>query len=150
MPAVARLAATLVRLHHAWDPERFLLVEPLEDGYRAFFARMRTDPDTVLLVATRDDAVVGYVFARREPRDWNALRDACGAIHDVFVDAAERRGGVGRRLLEAVCERLAARGAPRVVLMTAAANTAAQAVFARFGFRPTMIEMTRELPLPTR
>lgn len=150
LPAVAALAAALVRLHHGWDPARFLLVEPLEAGYRSFLGRMRTDADTVLLVAVRDAVVVGYVFARLEPRDWNALRDACGAIHDVFVDAGERGTGVGQRLLEAACERLAALGAPRVVLMTASANAPAQEAFARLGFRPTMIEMTRELGDPAR
>ena len=39
---------------------------------------------------------------------------------------------------------LKARGAPMSVLSTAARNEAAQRLFARMGFRPTMIEMTRE------
>ena len=29
LPNVSRLAAALVRLHHKWDPKRFMLVEPL-------------------------------------------------------------------------------------------------------------------------
>ena len=41
---------------------------------------------------------------------------------------------------------LAARGAPRVVIQVASQNPEAQAVFGRLGFRPTMVEMTRELP----
>jgi RimJ/RimL family protein N-acetyltransferase len=47
--------------------------------------------------------------------------------------------------VEAVCTRLREMGAPRVVLMSAAPNVAAQRLFARLGFRPTMVEMTREL-----
>jgi RimJ/RimL family protein N-acetyltransferase len=39
---------------------------------------------------------------------------------------------------------LAAIGAPRVVLMAAWRNEAARRLFARLGFRPTMLEMTRE------
>lgn len=46
--------------------------------------------------------------------------------------------------MEAVLSALAAQGAPRTVLSTAARNEAAQRLFASFGFRPTMIEMTRE------
>jgi RimJ/RimL family protein N-acetyltransferase len=42
-------------------------------------------------------------------------------------------------------EALAVRGAPRVVLWTAARNEAAQRLFTEAGFRHTMIEMTREL-----
>jgi RimJ/RimL family protein N-acetyltransferase len=34
--------------------------------------------------------------------------------------------------------------APRIVLSTMVANHAAQRLFARYGFRPTMLEMTRE------
>jgi RimJ/RimL family protein N-acetyltransferase len=34
---------------------------------------------------------------------------------------------------------------PRVMLWTASQNATAQRLFARAGFRPTMIEMTREL-----
>jgi hypothetical protein len=36
-------------------------------------------------------------------------------------------------------------GAPRVMLWTAEQNDSAQRLFARLGFRRTMIEMTREL-----
>jgi RimJ/RimL family protein N-acetyltransferase len=36
-------------------------------------------------------------------------------------------------------------GAPRVVLMAAWRNESARALFARLGFRPTMVEMTREV-----
>ena len=39
VPAVSRLAAELVRLHHRLDPQRFMLVEPIEDGYKWFFSR---------------------------------------------------------------------------------------------------------------
>jgi RimJ/RimL family protein N-acetyltransferase len=45
-----------------------------------------------------------------------------------------------------MCAGLAARGAPRVVIQVASLNPDAQAVFAGLGFRPTMLEMTRELP----
>ena len=37
------------------------------------------------------------------------------------------------------------RGAPRVILWTAAPNDAARALFRRLGFRDTMIEMAKEL-----
>jgi ribosomal protein S18 acetylase RimI-like enzyme len=48
-------------------------------------------------------------------------------------------------LLDATLAALEARGAPRVVLSTAERNATAQRLFARAGFRRTMIEMTREL-----
>lgn len=148
LPAVASLAASLVRLHHAFDPDRFLCIEPLEPGYARFLAGELADDDAVILVAVArgDDRerVVGYTYGRLEPRDWNELLDACGKIHDVFVDEAARGHGVAAALVEAMVARLEAKGAPRVVLLSATPNVAAQRLFARLGFRSTMVEMTRE------
>jgi ribosomal protein S18 acetylase RimI-like enzyme len=48
-------------------------------------------------------------------------------------------------LLDATLASLGELGAPRVVLSTAQRNDSAQRLFTHAGFRPTMIEMTREL-----
>ena len=145
LPQVARLAAALVRLHHKWDPKRFMLIEPLEQGYQRFFSGQLSDGDVVLLVATRESTIVGYVYGGMEPRNWNALLDRCGAVHDIHVDESVRKQGVASKLMEAACEKLKALGAPRVVLMSAQANAEGQRLFEKLGFRRTMVEMTREL-----
>jgi ribosomal protein S18 acetylase RimI-like enzyme len=142
---LGNMAGELVRLHHALDANRFLLVEGVERGYARFFKSQLEDPDTILVVAELGGRRVGYAYARLEPRDWNLLLEACGALHDIFVVESERRSGVAARLLEDVVLRLRARGAPRLVLSTAAGNETAQRFFERHGFRRTMIEMTREL-----
>jgi ribosomal protein S18 acetylase RimI-like enzyme len=142
--AVARLAGKLVRMHHAYDERRFFLPDRVEEGYAWWFGRELDRDDVVLLVAARGDAIVGYAYGRLEERDWNQLLDACGALHDVWVEEGERRHGVAGRLVEATIAALVAKGAPRVLLHTAAGNAGAQALFERLGFRRTMIEMTRE------
>jgi ribosomal protein S18 acetylase RimI-like enzyme len=142
---IGNMAGELVRLHHSLDPKRFLLVEGVERGYARFFKSQLEDPDTILVVAEIGERRVGYAYARLEPRDWNMLLDACGALHDIFVVESERRHGVAGRLLEDVVLRLRARGAPRLVLSAAAGNDTAQRFFERHGFRKTMVEMTREL-----
>jgi ribosomal protein S18 acetylase RimI-like enzyme len=139
------MAGELVRLHHSLDPKRFFILDGIERGYARFFKSQLEDPDTILVVAERGTRIAGYAYARLEPRDWNSLLDACGALHDIFVVESERRHGVAARLLDDVVARLRARGAPRLVLSTAAGNDAAQRFFERHGFRRTMIEMTREL-----
>ena len=80
-----------------------------------------------------------------EPKDWNALLDAHGALHDILVSETARGRGIGRKLLERVQSELRERGAARIVLHTATKNLAAQKLFAAVGFRKTMIEMTCEL-----
>lgn len=52
---------------------------------------------------------------------------------------------MGAALVEECVRWLAGRGAPRVLLWTAAPNEAARRLFEQLGFRQTMIEMTREL-----
>ncbi len=92
-----------------------------------------------------DGVAVGYVYAGLEPQSWKELRDAAGFVHDVVVTDDARRRGVATALMDAAIGWLKSRGAPRVMLGTAEANHGAQALFARLGFRRTMVEMTKEL-----
>jgi GNAT superfamily N-acetyltransferase len=155
LPACARLGARLSRMHHRLDPRRFFAPPDLEAGYRWWLGKERRSRRAVVLAAVARDprgreAVVGYAYGRLEPRDWNTLRDACGEGVDLFVEPRWRRRGLGARLVEALAGALAARGAPRLVIQVAARNPAAARAFARMGFRPTMLELTRELPAPRR
>ena len=76
---------------------------------------------------------------------WKELRGPAGYIHDLLVVDTACRRGLGTELMRAAIIWLGERGAPRVLLGTAAPNAAAQALFKRLGFRETMIEMTLEL-----
>jgi GNAT superfamily N-acetyltransferase len=147
LPALGRLGAHLMRVHYAFDAKRF--VEPVGDpsaGYAHFLASQLDEPDAAVFVAERDGAVVGYVYAGIEPFSWKELREEAGFVHDVVVDEAGRRAGIATALMDAAATWVASRGVPRLMLWTAAPNEAAQRLFARLGFRPTMLEMTRELP----
>jgi ribosomal protein S18 acetylase RimI-like enzyme len=144
-PALGRLGAALTRLHHRFDPERFLAPgENIEQGYGRFLLAHMASADDVVFVADRAGEVVGYVWAGVEAKSWKELRDVAGFIHDVLVAEHARGVGIGGRLVEAAAEWLLARGMPRVMLWTAAKNGPAQRLFDRLGFRRTMIEMTRE------
>jgi ribosomal protein S18 acetylase RimI-like enzyme len=146
LPVVARMAATLVRMHHALDPGRFFVEEPIEPGYEGWLRREIRREGAIVLVATRGERVVGYAYGTLEGRDWERLLDAHGAIHDVFVEEAVRRDRVGEILVEAITTALFAAGAPRIVLSTAARNEGAQSFFRALGFRPTLLELTRDAP----
>lgn len=146
LPALGRMGATLVRVHHEFDPRRFLpATEGIEGPYAAFLGRQLDTGAAIVLVAQRGADVVGYAYAAIEGPDYMALRGPAGVLHDIVVDRDHRGRGVGRQLLDVACAELKCRGAPRVVLSTAEGNRAAQRLFARGGFRRTMVEMMREL-----
>ncbi|HYP75313.1 MAG TPA: GNAT family N-acetyltransferase [Polyangiaceae bacterium] len=145
LPGIAALAGQLVRQHHDFDAQRFMLLPNVESGYARFFASELSDPDVLLFTAEQAGLVVGYAYARLEARDWNALLDSCGALHDIFVRDEQRRQGVAKRLVEAVRQGLRDKGAPRLVLHTASKNETARQFFATLGFRETMVELTAEL-----
>jgi hypothetical protein len=123
LPALGRLGALLMRTHYDFDQQRFMAPgDHPDEGYAWFLGHQLREETSVVFVAERQGDVIGYVYAGLEPLSWKELRDACGFVHDVVVEEA-----------------------PRVVLWTAERNEGAQKLFARLGFRRTMVEMTLEL-----
>ena len=145
LPALGRLGGLLVRLHHGFDSRRFMTPQgDVDGGYAWFLGTQLTEPEVVVLVAEDADHVVGYVYAGLEPMSWKELREPAGFIHDVVVEESARNRGIATQLVEEASAWLVEHGAPRVMLWTASANPVAQRLFARLGFRATMLEMTRE------
>jgi len=146
LEAIGRLGALLMRAHYEFDPERFMRPQPgVERGYASFLGSQLDDSDAVVLVAEEQGIVVAYIYAAIEPPSWKELRDRAGYIHDVMVEQGSRRAGIAEALMNAAIDWLRTRDVPRIVLGTAFRNENAQRLFQRLGFRPTMIEMTKEL-----
>jgi len=145
LPQIGPLAALLVKTHHEFDPLRFFpATGSTPHHYARFLGSQLDDANAVFLVADSGGRIAGYAYAALEGDDYMALRGPAGVLHDIVVAPPYRGHGVGRLLLNATLDQLTSRGAPRVVLFTAEKNHAAQRLFAQSGFRPTMIEMTRE------
>ena len=146
LPALGRLGAHLMRVHYTFDRKRFIApVGNPESGYAQFLGSQLDADDVMVLVAERDGAVVGYVYAGIEPLSWKELRDAAGFVHDIVVDETARRAGVAGALMDAAVAWVREQGVANVMLWTAAPNEGAQRLFERLGFRRTMIEMTRDV-----
>ncbi|EJJ28440.1 GNAT family N-acetyltransferase [Rhizobium sp. CF142] len=145
MDILGGFGALLVALHHELDARRFIEAAkstPLR--YGQFLKSQLAQPEVIVIVAEEDGALLGYAYAASEGFDYMSLRGPAGVIHDLFVDPSRRREGVGRMLLEAAMAGLKSLGAERFVLSTAYRNETARSLFAAMGFRPTMVEMTRE------
>jgi ribosomal protein S18 acetylase RimI-like enzyme len=148
---VGRLGALLVQMHHELDPARFIAATAgTARGYGDFLGSQLDEPGVIVLVAEREGEVVGYTYAGVEGRDYMSLRGPAGVVYDIVVDPPHRGQGIGRLLLDATIDALRRRGSRQVVLSTAEHNENAQRLFARAGFRRTMIEMTRDLPTDSK
>jgi ribosomal protein S18 acetylase RimI-like enzyme len=146
LEAVGRMGALLMRLHHDFDRDRFMAPGPRsEHGYGAFLGSQIGESDALVLVAELESEVIGYLYAAIEGPSWKDLRDRAGYVHDILVEEPHRGATIAEGLMTAAFAWMREHHVPRVVLGTAANNVRGQRFFERLGFRPTMVEMTREL-----
>ena len=98
-----------------------------------FLAQRLGADDSTCLGAFAGGELVGFTLCHHTH---NSLRLApAWILHDLFVSPDHRRHGVAESLLDAVHACAAAAGACEVVLSTANENTAAQALYAKHGYR---------------
>lgn len=140
--ALGRYGGALMRQHHAADERRFIQVEHPEAGYGRYLVSVLSDPETLVLVAEDEGAVVGYLYGDVEGTSWKDLRGPCGYVHDIYVAEPNRHHGAGQALMRAAIEWFRSKGRTQIVLYTKTRNEHAQHLFSGQGFRPTMIEMT--------
>jgi ribosomal protein S18 acetylase RimI-like enzyme len=143
--ALGRFGAALMRQHHDADPRRFLMVDHPEAGYGWFLVSRLSDQDSFVGVAEHSSEVVGYIFAEVGGTSWKDLRGPGGFIHDIYVDERARGQGVGTELLRAALAWIQSRGMTQTVLFSKSGNASAQRLFAKLGFRETMVEMTLDV-----
>ena len=95
---------------------------------RRLWQQELTRPNRLYRCARRDDAVVGVVGALLVAGDAH--------IMTIAVDPAAQRTGVATALLLDVANRAIAAGSTALTLEVRASNTAAQALYRRFGLAP--------------
>ena len=119
----------LTRTTHVPDMvERYYAV----DDYARLIAdlpRIHARPDGDVLLAVLDGTPVGCAMYYRHPSG------PC-EVKRIYVDAAARGHGMGKRLLQIAMERAAADGHTRMVLDTVHTLTEAIALYKKCGFRP--------------
>ncbi len=142
VPAVLPMVRAICALHEARDPQRFGYLPDVVDRYARWLPERARDPRSVLLVAQGDDdTLAGFVVGTVEPDIPIYRVRECGLIHDLWVEPADRRHGVGKLLALEALERFAQIGVSQVRLDTGAFNDPARAMFAKCGFRESVVEM---------
>ena len=141
---VAEFAIRLFDQHVEYDPERFSTFANPEGAARFYRSRFET-PDSAVFVAEVENDVVGFAYIERDPLNYAELLEDGAWLHDIYVDEHARAEGVGKGLIKAAADAAKEMGAEKLLLSVAAKNNAAQKVFEKAGFRPTMVEMTLNL-----
>ena len=107
----------------------------LDEELREIAAIVRGE---LAFVAERDGGVVGFALARRRGA-------RVGHLTDLYVAPDARRAGTAAALVGAVAEALVADGAEQLTLEVQAENGVARGVYARWGFRESLLELVAPL-----
>jgi ribosomal protein S18 acetylase RimI-like enzyme len=125
-------------------------IVPLFDAYRQFYGqpadgalarrfltdRLTHEESVVFLAETAGTAAPEACgFTQLYPLFSSVACRPIWILYDLFVARAFRRGGVGRRLMEAAHEFARVQGAATVELDTAHTNVTAQALYESLGYR---------------
>jgi ribosomal protein S18 acetylase RimI-like enzyme len=102
----------------------------------------REDTGHAVLVAEVDGAVVGFVTVSPS-RHWSGERDA--SIGELVVAPEAEGRGVGSALVEAAISYARESGEGRISVSTGAANERARQLYARLGFEPEDVSLSRRL-----
>jgi len=110
--------------------------EALQARWRLFFARGLANDVLFPWIATVNDRTVGVAIGYMRPyMPRNPEHETFEArIHNVFVEAAYRRQGIGRNLVSKLIDDLYSHSPIRIVLSS---TEMARPLYAALGFRPS-------------
>jgi ribosomal protein S18 acetylase RimI-like enzyme len=151
IPALEPLWVAVHRQHAASMPELAPYVSDAETWaeLRGHYDSIFEKPDTVLLLAHDGDELVGYalshVLAATETFISDTWRtgERIGELESLAVLPSHRGQGIGSALLDAVDEAFEAQGIRDVIVGALPGNEGALRLYARRGFRPTWLYMSR-------
>jgi L-amino acid N-acyltransferase YncA len=134
-PAAAADAAAVARIYNEGIADRLATFEtrPREPAE----VREWLEESLPFLVAERAGEVVG--FARVSPYSDRCVYDGVGE-HGVYVARAARGGGLGRTLLEALCDEAAGRGYYKLTSRVFTDNAPSRAVHVAAGFEEVGVQ----------
>ncbi len=104
---------------------------------------MLQNPDFLLLVAEEAGVARGFLIARRQGN--KAFRQEELFVESLVVDAAHRGRGLGRALMDFLELEARRRGFASLALQVWEFNQAAQAFYARGGYRPRSHILEKQL-----
>ncbi|MEN3280459.1 MAG: hypothetical protein V7607_1599 [Solirubrobacteraceae bacterium] len=151
IPALEPLWVGVHHVHAASMPELAPYVTDAETWAerRALYESVLEKPDTVLLLAYDRDDLLGYALSHVMPLEETWIGDTwrtgerIAELESLAVRDSHRGQGIGSALLDAIDEALEAQGIRDIFVGVLAGNEGALRLYARRGFRPTWLYMSR-------
>jgi GNAT superfamily N-acetyltransferase len=142
-------AELVVFLQQLQDAERSMHPSRLPgDEVAEAYYEMLTGRQADILIAEAEGRPIGLVAGWLD-EDADPLQSSQwrrhGLVSDLFVASDHRGRGIAQVLLQAMSERLRARGARRLRICSLAANAPAVSAYRRFGFEPFEISFDKPL-----
>ena len=145
VPSLESLWVWVHHVHAASMPELAPYVDDATTWAErsALYAELLAKPDTVLLLATADDTLVGYGLAHvlSAGESWAAdtwvTGPRIGEIESLAVLPDHRGRGLGSELLDRLEDELRLQGVTDLMLGVLPGNAGAVRLYERRGYRPT-------------
>jgi ribosomal protein S18 acetylase RimI-like enzyme len=131
-----------------FDAALYQLHPDAERRFLRWVGEVGEDPRTTLLVAEEQGQIIGFVYATIEQDLPIYLHEEFAVIREWWVEAAFRRRGVGKALIDLAIKELAEVGVCQLRVRTAAGNADARALLEHSGFRAGTCEMVKDLQHP--
>ncbi|HET9959216.1 MAG TPA: GNAT family N-acetyltransferase [Polyangiaceae bacterium] len=146
LKAVLRLLKELDAFHVGLEPRMFRKFTGPARSEPWLLERF-TQPDEVCFVAQRDKNIVGFVWAKAQPAPPLPVfvPERHLLIADLIVTEAQRRAGIGQKLLSRALAWGKRRGLTRVQLSAFTENRAACALYEKLGFRPLSLVLQGDI-----
>jgi ribosomal protein S18 acetylase RimI-like enzyme len=145
-PSIAELWQSLVSYHQALDAALPGVAPNGAGRYAKRLLQHLDDPNTCALIAEEDGRVIGFALAMIvDLLPDTFAQEPGGFLADIFVDAAYRRQGIGRTLVNTMQAWFRERGITHYDWHVAARNPEGLAFWRSIGGREVMIRMRAEL-----
>lgn len=132
-----------MKFHEELDPLIFGFISEKSNVAKRFIGEQFNKKSSVILVAEKEDRVIGYLLGEiRERLPFQRLQ-VTGYIWDIVITSGERNKGIGSLLLEKAFDFFKDRNLDTVMLNVSEKNRNAQRFYERHGFEPYLRYMVK-------
>ena len=141
---LVELSLSLQQHLEASNPRIWRLTEEGRKSWKQEVEEMLSDQDGRLVIAEKDDHIVGFAYGRILRRtDYRPL--VVGDISRIYVLQQYRRRGVGTRLIEELCQFFSSANAQEVTLRYVLGNEEAERFWHNLWIRPVLVTASTDL-----